>query len=180
MGKTNELSELKIAYDALKSDNNKLTEDLTQIKKAQSGSDSAYQRTAHELELVKKQLTSSSAGLEDQDIIRGRVQNIEKMYDAKVEQLELDYFTKTKCLENGVPYKMIAGFPFKTREEVMSKLEQFTEVIEEVKQADMNDRLLSLTKPKSGQTPTLNEQPEPPEIFSKELESFKKNTPDSF
>ena len=78
-----------------------LVDQVQQIKRAQAGSDRAYKEARDKL--------SQTA---DMATVQARIDAIEKAYQHKARQLEVSFYTRSKCLELGVDYALLEGLPF--------------------------------------------------------------------
>jgi hypothetical protein len=118
-----------------------LENQIENARKSQAGTDRAY------LEAAKK---LKQYGDYTPEQIEARIKRVAMVYDAKVKDLELDYFVKGRCLETGIPHDVIKDLKFADQQHAESHLARLAEVFEAKRLDERNQLLTSGQKPQAG------------------------------
>lgn len=85
--------------------------------------------------------------------IKDRLQAVEQAYTSKVAALELTHYAQRKAWETGVSYELLENYGFESTKQIDQHIGKLSAFIEERKQADLNTRLMSVSKPQAGGEP---------------------------
>lgn len=141
-----------------KVDVNELAAQLEQIKKAQAGSDKAYQEAAKQLEAIRAEndkLKKSSMDAEE----RAAFELEQKQKDLEDRERVINNATLRLSLVEGLGSAEMdtewADFvPGSNKDEVLENIGKLKELIDREVGKRVNDTLNSTVKPKAGQTPS--------------------------
>ena len=125
---------------------------LEATKLAQAGSDRKYQDTAKRLKEVEKENADLLTRVAHEKDIIGRLNKIYSAFEEKEQQREIEFYARVRCLDGGIPFKLVQNEKFPDRESVDTRLSVIQETLEEIKVSGINEVLSSASKPKGGES----------------------------
>ena len=110
-------------------------------RRIQAGVDKAYGIAAKQL--------AKFQGYSPKEI-ESRIKAVSDAFDAKAKAMQLDYFIKTRCVENAIPYELVDGIHFDDEQAAEAHLAKLSQVFEAKRLDERNQILTSGTKPQAG------------------------------
>ena len=107
-----------------------------------------------------------------------RLDKIERAAAARARALEVQFYARSKALEAGIPYEVLADLDLPDEPAVERKISQITSAVEAATLAGVEKKLGSSPKPQAGQSIREALEPEPDRLaakVAKELRGLNRN-----
>jgi hypothetical protein len=126
-----------------------LTIKLEKLRATQAGIDRAYNAEKKRADALEARMLKAGSEAE----LLSRLDKIQKAYADKERKLELQYYTKSKCLDAGISYDLFSDIELPDEMAIERKIAQFSEGIEAATYQAINAKLLTSSKPQAGNMP---------------------------
>jgi hypothetical protein len=110
-------------------------------RRIQSGIDRSYHDAAKQLARFKGYSPAE---------IESRIKAISDAFDSKTKAMKLEYFIKTRCVENAIPYELVDGIHFDDEQAAEAHLARLSQVFEAKRLDERNQIFTSTQKPQAG------------------------------
>jgi hypothetical protein len=146
VGEPEAMPELPTTIEGLREALIKSNELLAHVTNSQRGSDKKYQDEKR----YSDSLAAKLAKGEGEADLRARLDKIQRGYAERERQLELRYFTKSRCLDSGVDYELLADMDLPDEVAAEKKILQIAESIKAASLREVASKLGQSTKPQAG------------------------------